>query len=159
PCHVPVLLSASNIRRSIGCLDNIMTYTRNVRTVKGRFRSPVLVPPQRDSKLRRGSLCDPAATCLPKRYATPVIRLSRPRVSDAAAILGAWEPHALAVELGCRGGAATEMNVRSEIGKVVGFELDHVLIWVGPGAPEAEGLIAFGLTEGTPNVHTGQGTA
>jgi len=42
---------------------------------------------------------------------------------------------------------------------VVGFELDHVLIWVGPGAPEAERLIAFGLTEGTSNVHTGQGTA
>jgi hypothetical protein len=45
------------------------------------------------------------------------------------------------------------------MGSVVGFELDHVLIWVSPGAPEADGLIAFGLNEGTPNVHTGQGTA
>ena len=39
------------------------------------------------------------------------------------------------------------------------FELDHVLVWVGPGAPEAERLIAFGLTEGSRNVHAGQGTA
>jgi Glyoxalase-like domain len=41
----------------------------------------------------------------------------------------------------------------------VDFELDHVLVWVGPGAPEAERLVAFGLTEGTRNLHTGQGTA
>jgi hypothetical protein len=40
-----------------------------------------------------------------------------------------------------------------------GFDLDHVLIWVTAGAPEADRLIAFGLTEGTPNVHAGQGTA
>ncbi len=39
------------------------------------------------------------------------------------------------------------------------FELDHLLVWVSPGAPEAERLIGFGLTEGTPNVHPGQGTA
>jgi Glyoxalase-like domain len=41
----------------------------------------------------------------------------------------------------------------------VDFELDHVLVWVGPGAPEAERLVELGLTEGTPNVHAGQGTA
>jgi Glyoxalase-like domain len=41
----------------------------------------------------------------------------------------------------------------------VDFELDHVLVWVSPGAPEAERLVAFGLTEGTRNVHAGQGTA
>jgi hypothetical protein len=40
-----------------------------------------------------------------------------------------------------------------------GFELDHVLIWVAARAPEADRLIAFGLTEGLPNVHAGQGTA
>jgi Glyoxalase-like domain len=41
----------------------------------------------------------------------------------------------------------------------VDFEFDHALVWVSPGAPEAERLVAFGLTEGTPNVHAGQGTA
>jgi hypothetical protein len=41
----------------------------------------------------------------------------------------------------------------------VDFELDHVLVWVSPGAPEAERLVAFGLTEGSPNAHAGQGTA
>lgn len=39
------------------------------------------------------------------------------------------------------------------------FELDHVLILVSEGAPEADLLIAFGLSEGSPNVHPGQGTA
>jgi hypothetical protein len=39
------------------------------------------------------------------------------------------------------------------------FELDHIFIWTTTGAPEAERLIAFGLTEGAPNVHPGQGTA
>jgi hypothetical protein len=39
------------------------------------------------------------------------------------------------------------------------FELDHLFIWTDVGAPEAEGLVAFGLTEGAPNTHPGQGTA
>src|SRR3954471_13665584 len=39
------------------------------------------------------------------------------------------------------------------------YELDHLYILAQPGAPEAERLIALGLTEGTPNVHPGQGTA
>ncbi len=39
------------------------------------------------------------------------------------------------------------------------FELDHVFILVADGAPEADLLINFGLTEGEPNVHPGQGTA
>ena len=39
------------------------------------------------------------------------------------------------------------------------FELDHVFICAAAGAPEAASLIAFGLTEGTPNTHPGQGTA
>jgi hypothetical protein len=43
--------------------------------------------------------------------------------------------------------------------RTVDFELDHVLIWVSPRAPEAERLVEFGLTEGSPNVHAGQGTA
>jgi Glyoxalase-like domain len=38
-------------------------------------------------------------------------------------------------------------------------ELDHVFLWVSAGAPEAEGLVALGLTEGQPNRHPGQGTA
>jgi hypothetical protein len=41
----------------------------------------------------------------------------------------------------------------------VDFELDHVLVWVRPGAPEADRLVAFGLTEGGRKVHAGQGTA
>ena len=39
------------------------------------------------------------------------------------------------------------------------YEIDHVLIFSSTGAPEAERLIAFGLTEGSPNRHSGQGTA
>jgi hypothetical protein len=41
----------------------------------------------------------------------------------------------------------------------VAVELDHVFICVTRGAPEAEGLVRFGLCEGTPNSHPGQGTA
>jgi hypothetical protein len=37
--------------------------------------------------------------------------------------------------------------------------LDHIFICVQPGAPEAENLKNFGLTEGSPNRHQGQGTA
>ncbi|MYM35515.1 glyoxalase-like domain protein [Duganella sp. FT94W] len=36
---------------------------------------------------------------------------------------------------------------------------DHIFIRATPGAPEAEALRAFGLTEGSGNVHPGQGTA
>ena len=39
------------------------------------------------------------------------------------------------------------------------FELDHLFICTSFGAPEADGLVDFGLTEGTPNVHPGQGTS
>src|SRR6516162_5213088 len=39
------------------------------------------------------------------------------------------------------------------------YKIDHVLIFTSLGAPEAERLIAFGLFEGTPNRHPGQGTA
>jgi hypothetical protein len=38
-------------------------------------------------------------------------------------------------------------------------ELDHVFLCVSLGAPEAEGLVALGLTEGPANRHPGQGTA
>jgi hypothetical protein len=38
-------------------------------------------------------------------------------------------------------------------------ELDHFFVLAEPGAPEASALVALGLQEGTPNVHTGQGTA
>lgn len=37
--------------------------------------------------------------------------------------------------------------------------LHHVFVCCDVGAPEAEELVALGLTEGTPNVHPGQGTA
>ena len=39
------------------------------------------------------------------------------------------------------------------------FEFDHIFICVSVGGEEASALAAFGLTEGTPNVHPGQGTA
>ena len=39
------------------------------------------------------------------------------------------------------------------------MELDHIFIGTSKGAPEAELLKAFGLAEGSPNTHPGQGTA
>ena len=39
------------------------------------------------------------------------------------------------------------------------MEVDHIFISAKRGAPEAERLRAFGLTEGGANVHPGQGTA
>src|ERR1035438_4241157 len=39
------------------------------------------------------------------------------------------------------------------------IELDHLFVCTAPGAPEAEELVRFGLLEGPPNRHTGQGTA
>jgi hypothetical protein len=39
------------------------------------------------------------------------------------------------------------------------FELDHLFVWASPGGPEADRLVAFGLSEGEPNTHPGQGTA
>ena len=39
------------------------------------------------------------------------------------------------------------------------FELDHLFVCTDPSAPEAEKLVQFGLREGPPNQHAGQGTA
>jgi hypothetical protein len=39
------------------------------------------------------------------------------------------------------------------------IELDHLFVCTAPGAPEAEQLVQFGLREGPPNQHPGQGTA
>src|SRR5215472_10876439 len=39
------------------------------------------------------------------------------------------------------------------------IELDHVFVCTAPGAAKAEKLIQFGLHEGPPNQHEGQGTA
>jgi hypothetical protein len=39
------------------------------------------------------------------------------------------------------------------------IELDHLFVCTSPGAPEAEKLVQFGLREGPPNQHPGQGTA
>src|SRR5262245_8840884 len=39
------------------------------------------------------------------------------------------------------------------------IELDHLFLWASVGGPEADRLVAFGLTEGEPNTHPGQGTA
>jgi len=38
-------------------------------------------------------------------------------------------------------------------------QFDHLFICTAIGAPEAERLAGFGLIEGTPNTHPGQGTA
>jgi Glyoxalase-like domain len=39
------------------------------------------------------------------------------------------------------------------------LELDHVFVCTASGAPEGEKLVQFGLHEGPPNHHPGQGTA
>jgi hypothetical protein len=39
------------------------------------------------------------------------------------------------------------------------IELDHLFVCTARGAPEAEKLVQFGLREGPPNDHPGQGTA
>lgn len=39
------------------------------------------------------------------------------------------------------------------------IELDHFFVCTSPGGPEAEKLVQFGLHEGPPNQHPGQGTA
>jgi hypothetical protein len=39
------------------------------------------------------------------------------------------------------------------------IELDHIFVCASPGGEEARALAEFGLSEGTPNVHPGQGTA
>jgi hypothetical protein len=44
-------------------------------------------------------------------------------------------------------------------GVPVAAALDHVILFCAAGAPEAELLRARGFTEGSRNVHTGQGTA
>jgi hypothetical protein len=41
----------------------------------------------------------------------------------------------------------------------VAFVLDHAFVCVAAGGPEGERLVRFGLTEGPPNRHPGQGTA
>jgi hypothetical protein len=39
------------------------------------------------------------------------------------------------------------------------LELDHLFICTQINAPEGDRLVSFGLTEGSSNIHTGQGTA
>lgn len=39
------------------------------------------------------------------------------------------------------------------------IELDHLFVCTAVGAPEADKLVQFGLREGPPNQHPGQGTA
>lgn len=39
------------------------------------------------------------------------------------------------------------------------FQIDHIFIMLSKGAPEVDQLIQFGLSEGKPNVHFGQGTS
>jgi len=44
-------------------------------------------------------------------------------------------------------------------GQFMAAELDHIFICASRGADEASALTAFGLSEGKPNMHPGQGTA
>lgn len=39
------------------------------------------------------------------------------------------------------------------------FEIDHLFVCAAVGAPEAQRVIEFGLSEGTSNTHPGQGTS
>lgn len=39
------------------------------------------------------------------------------------------------------------------------YEFDHLFIFTAAGAPPVDRLVEFGLTEGAPNTHPGQGTA
>jgi hypothetical protein len=39
------------------------------------------------------------------------------------------------------------------------LRLHHIFVCTSPGAPEAEALLDAGLVEGSPNTHSGQGTA
>jgi hypothetical protein len=39
------------------------------------------------------------------------------------------------------------------------IELDHIFVLASPGLDEARTFVEFGLSEGTPNTHPGQGTA
>jgi hypothetical protein len=41
----------------------------------------------------------------------------------------------------------------------VSYEIDHIFVCVGVGAPEVSRLIDFGLTEGRSSTHPGQGTS
>lgn len=41
---------------------------------------------------------------------------------------------------------------------MAGVELDHIIFFCGPGAPEADALLGRGLHEGPGNSHPGQGT-
>jgi hypothetical protein len=46
----------------------------------------------------------------------------------------------------------------NDVFKPMTAELDHILLCVSRGAPEAARLTALGLMEGPPNTHPGQGT-
>lgn len=52
-----------------------------------------------------------------------------------------------------------DSSSRSRDSTIVTFEFDHLFILTSIGAHEADRLKAIGLTEGTSNVHLGQGTA
>lgn len=52
-----------------------------------------------------------------------------------------------------------DVSVRLNYTARMPIELDHLFVCTDPGAPEAEKLVQFGLHEGPPNQHPGQGTA
>lgn len=50
-------------------------------------------------------------------------------------------------------------SVLWRIRAISAVEPDHIFICTSPGAPIADALVQFGLREGSPNTHPGQGTA
>ncbi len=52
-----------------------------------------------------------------------------------------------------------KFNINKYKGTNSNMKLDHIFICTKEGAPEAELLKAFGLSEGSNNIHPGQGTA
>jgi hypothetical protein len=57
----------------------------------------------------------------------------------------------LALIIPCRLGSIRIVRMR--------IELDYLFVCAARGAPEAEELVRFGLREGPPDQHPGQGTA
>lgn len=55
--------------------------------------------------------------------------------------------------------ADTSHRMKKGVSKLLAWEIDHVVIFTSPAAPESARLLGLGLTEATPNTHPGQGTS
>src|SRR5207249_2167482 len=112
---------------------------------RGPKRSCGRASPRRRSSCRRRSFCPFSAPTQRNRILSSLSRTwARSCSGRASSSLGS---------------ACCTAVLRREEPERMAFELDHVFICTAAGTPEAASLIAFGLTEGTPNTHPGQGTA